>query len=87
MKNTYMINKRKINLRIYLLIICKNNKLTSYYYKNGKCNIYTNKNYTGSNELEENITSLNLDMDIYNKNPFDLFELVNYMDKKVFNIN
>ena len=53
MKNTYMINKRR-NLRIYLLIICKNNKLTSYYYKNGKC-IYTNKNYTGSNELEENI--------------------------------
>lgn len=83
MKNTYMINKRKVNLRIYLLIIYKNNKLTSYYYKNGKC-IYTNKNYTGSNELEENITSLNLDMDIYNKNPFDLFELVNYMDKKKY---
>ena len=83
MRNTYMINKRKVNLRIYLLIIYKNNKLTSYYYKNGKC-IYTNKDYTGSNELEENITSLNLDLNIYEKNPFDLFELVNYMDKKKY---
>lgn len=83
MRNTYMINKRKVNLRIYLLIIYKNNKLTSYYYKNGKC-IYTNKDYTGSNKLEENITSLNLDLNIYEKNPFDLFELVNYMDKKKY---
>jgi hypothetical protein len=83
MKNTYMINRRKINLRIYLLIIYKNNKLTSYYYKNGKC-IYTNKDYTGSNELEENITSLNLDMNIYEKSPFDLFELMNYMDTKKY---
>ena len=81
MKNTYMINKRKINLRIYLLIVYKNGRLTSYYYKNGKC-IYTNKDSTGSNNLEENITSLNLDMDIYKKNPFDLFELAQYMDNK-----
>ena len=81
MKNTYMINKRKINLRIYLLIIYKNNELISYYYKNGKC-IYTNKDSTGSDNLEENITSLNLNMDIYKKNPFDLFELAQYMDNK-----
>ena len=81
MKNTYMINKRKINLRIYLLIIYKNNELISYYYKNGKC-IYTNKDSTGSDNLEENITSLNLNMDIYKKNPFDLFELAQYMNNK-----
>tara|TARA_B100001996_G_scaffold379144_1_gene364404 strand:+ start:90 stop:1172 length:1083 start_codon:yes stop_codon:yes gene_type:complete len=78
MKDTYTINKRKINLRIYLLIHCKDNKLTSYYYKNGKC-IYTNKDYNNSFDLEENITSLNLDVDIYKKNPFDLFELAEYM--------
>ena len=82
MKNTFMINKRKLNLRIYLLIVVKNNKLTSYYYKNGKC-IYTNKDYNNSLELEENITSLNMDVKIYRKNPFDLFELCKYLgDKK-----
>ena len=83
MKELFMINKRKINLRIYLLIVYKDNKLYSYYYKNGKC-IYTNKNYTGSNDLEENITSLNLDMDIYEKNPFDLFELLEYIGKEKY---
>lgn len=77
-KNTFMINKRKLNLRIYLLIVIKNNKLKSYYYKNGKC-IYTNKDYNNSLELEENITSLNMDLKIYKKNPFDLFELCKYL--------
>tara|TARA_B100001175_G_scaffold303221_1_gene298014 strand:- start:952 stop:2103 length:1152 start_codon:yes stop_codon:yes gene_type:complete len=77
-KNTFMINKRKLNLRIYLLIVIKNNKLKSYYYKNGKC-IYTNKDYNNSLELEENITSLNMDVKIYKKNPFDLFELCKYL--------
>jgi len=78
MKNTFMINKRKLNLRIYLLIVIKNNKLKTYYYKNGKC-IYTNKDYNNSLELEENITSLNMDVKIYRKNPFDLFELCKYL--------
>ena len=85
MKDTYTINKRKINLRIYLLIHYKNNKLTSYYYKNGKC-IYTNKDYNNSFDLEENITSLNLDIDIYKKNPFDLFELAEYMGISKYSI-
>ena len=83
MKNTFMINRRKINLRIYLLIIIKNNKLHSYFYKNGKC-IYTNKDYNNTNDLEENITSLNLDLDIYEKNPFDLFELLNYLGNEKY---
>ena len=83
MKNTFMINKRKLNLRIYLLIVVKNNKLTSYYYKNGKC-IYTNKDYNNSLELEANITSLNMDVKIYKKNPFDLFELCKYLGNKKY---
>jgi len=85
MKNTFMINKRKLNLRVYLLIVIKNNKLTSYYYKNGKC-IYTNKNYNNSLNLEENITSLNLDLKIYKKNPFDLFELAQNLGINNYNI-
>ena len=84
MKNTFMINKRKLNLRIYLLIVIKNNKLTSYYYKNGKC-IYTNKDYNNTLKLEENITSLNMDQKIYKKNPFDLFELAQYLGINNYN--
>jgi hypothetical protein len=83
LNNTFMINKRKLNLRIYLLIVIENNILTSYYYKNGKC-IYTNKDYNNSSDLESNITSLNLDLKIYKKNPFDLFELSNFLEHKQY---
>jgi hypothetical protein len=84
MKNTFLINKRKINLRIYLLVICKNNKIESFVHKNGKC-IYTNKDYNNTLDLEENITSLNLDYNIYKKNPFDLIELKKYFNKHNLN--
>tara|TARA_B000000565_G_scaffold254663_1_gene233474 strand:+ start:782 stop:1894 length:1113 start_codon:yes stop_codon:yes gene_type:complete len=79
-KNTLLINNRKLNIRIYLLIIRKNNKIHSYLYKNGKC-IYTNKDYKYSLDMEENITSLNLDTDIYKINPLTLFDLKDFFNK------
>jgi len=79
MKDLYLLNNRKINLRVYMLIVCKDNKKTVYMYKNGKC-IYTNKDYKkDSLEEEENITSVNLDLDIYKKSPFDFNELKEYI--------
>ena len=58
-KNLFLINKRKINLRLYLLIICQNNKLNWFLNKNGKC-IYTNKNYNENiMDKEMHLTSLN----------------------------
>lgn len=84
-KDLYLLNKRKINLRIYLLIICKNNIIEWYISKLGKC-IYTNKDYsTNYNDLESHLTSLNLNSKIYDKNPFSLFDLKKYLGKKNFN--
>jgi len=85
-KNTLLINNRKLNIRIYLLIVRKNNKIYSYLYQNGKC-IYTNKDYKYSLDMEENITSLNLDTNIYRTNPLTLFELKNHFNKKNINYN
>tara|TARA_B100001094_G_C18142883_1_gene778919 strand:- start:385 stop:1500 length:1116 start_codon:yes stop_codon:yes gene_type:complete len=83
--NLYLLNKRKINLRIYLLIICKNNKIKWYISKLGKC-IYTNKNYSNDyNNLESHLTSLNLNSKIYDKNPFSLFDLKKYLGDNNFN--
>ena len=73
--DTFLINKRKINLRIYLLVTCSNGKISGWVHKNGKC-IYTNKDYNDDElDFEKNITSYNLDMSIYEKNPFTLEEL------------
>jgi len=81
----YLINERKINLRIYLLIILKDNNIYFYLSKNGKC-IYTNKKYNDNDlDFESNITSYNLDMNVYKENPRDFQQLKKYLDKDIKN--
>ena len=80
-KDLYLINERKINLRIYLLIVLKDNNIYFYLSKNGKC-IYTNKKYNDNDlDFESNITSYNLDMNVYKENPRDFQQLKKYLDE------
>ena len=87
--NLYLINKRKVNLRIYYLIVIDNNNIKYYLSKLGKC-IYTNKDYDKNNthdlDFEKNITSYNLDLKIYNKNPKSLQDLKKYLGDKNGNL-
>ena len=41
-KHSYLINKRKFNIRMYFLITCKKNKKKVYIHHNSKC-LYTSK--------------------------------------------
>lgn len=76
------INKKKLNLRFYMLIICKNGQKDFYLYDNGIC-IYTLKDYNSkSNNMEENITSYKFDGKIYSVNPLTLDELKQYFKKQ-----
>ncbi|MBT3464618.1 hypothetical protein HN451_06515 [archaeon] len=78
-KNIFCINKKKLNLRFYLLIICKNGNKDFYLYDNGIC-IYTLKDYnTESNDMEENITSYKFDGKIYDVNPLTLDDFKKYL--------
>ena len=78
----YLINDRKINLRIYMLIVIKNNSVYFYLSRTGKC-IYTNKKYNDNDlDFESNITSYHLDMSVYNENPRDFEQLRKYIDVK-----
>ena len=77
--NLYLVNRRKVNLRIYLLIVIHNGYKIFYVSKLGKC-IYTKKEYNDNNfDFESNITSYNLDMTVYKKNPRSLNELFQYV--------
>jgi hypothetical protein len=74
-ENLYLIHNRKINLRIYLLIVRTNNIVSYYIHKKGKC-IYTNKDYKLDNlDYEMHLTSLNVDNTIYNNRPQTFDEL------------
>jgi len=80
MTDLYLVKNRKINLRIYLLIVIKDFIIYFYSCKNGKC-IYTNKEYNDNDlDFESNITSYHLDMSIYKKNPRNFKELSYYID-------
>jgi hypothetical protein len=83
--NLYLINKRKINLRIYLLIVIQENKIYFYMSNIGKC-IYTYKEYSNDDfDFESNITSYHLDMNVYKKNPRTLTELFDFLNRDTNN--
>lgn len=78
-KNPLLINDRKLNLRIYLLLTNKNGLTEGYINKHGTC-IYANKKYEeDSLDFEKNITSYNLDLKIYEDNPLTFKQLKTYL--------
>ena len=66
--NPYLINKRKVNLRLYVIIICHLDKQEWLLFNEGKC-IYSNKEFDSIKSLddkgildkEQHFTSYNLD--------------------------
>ena len=87
--NTFLINYRKVNLRLYLLIVYQNNQLNFYIHKNGKC-LYSNNKFNSKSDLNNlnnfiTTSSNNLDKKHYNNNPLTLDDLKIYLYKKNLN--
>jgi hypothetical protein len=79
-RDLYLVNGRKVNLRIYLFIVIKDNKKYFYISNIGKC-IYTKKKYNDKDlDFESNITSYHLDMSVYEQSPRYFSELIKYID-------
>lgn len=78
-RDLLLINKRKLNLRIYLLLTIKDGEVQAYVNKFGTC-IYSNKDYDDTTlDFENNITSFNLNMSIYDTNPLTMRQLRTYL--------
>lgn len=78
--NLYLINERKVNLRIYILIVIKDDIVYFYLSNIGKC-IYTNKKYNSNDfDFESNITSYKLDMTVYKDHPRNFDQLKKYIN-------
>ena len=76
----YIIDKRKINFRYYLLIVCKDNTIEAYIHKDGF--LYYTPDFYDANDMAFNkhITTGYIDRAIYEKNPLTLEDFRLYLD-------
>jgi hypothetical protein len=87
LQNPYLIDGHKINLRVYILVICKNNELNVYVHKDGFL-YYTPKKFKkNSIDTDENITTGYIDRKIYEVNPLTHDDLRNYFDNPKRNLS
>lgn len=79
-KDVFLLGGRKLNLRVYVLVVCDvDGRRTAYIHRNGKC-MYTNRPYIrDSTTFEEQITSVNLDSGVYADLPLDFVQLQRHL--------
>jgi hypothetical protein len=84
LNDTYLINDRKLSLRIYLLIVINNDKIDFYLHNLGRCH-YANEKYTGNvfdSTSNFSSTSRDADLDIYKESPRTIDELKEFLKNK-----
>lgn len=85
LKDPFLVNKKKINLRVYLLIIITDTYKHAYIYKDGFI-YYTKDNYRYSTVIHESITTgLQKDRSVYKENPLTLQDLHKKIQTKNYN--
>ena len=82
LQNPYLINGRKINLRVYLLIVCKNDKIEAYAHKNGFIYYTAEKFKKNCIEMGPNVTTGYIDRQVYVDNPLTLEDFRLYLDNQ-----
>lgn len=82
LQNPYLIDGRKINLRVYILI-CKYKEDFRLYIYNDGFMYYTAERYEpNSTDIKTNITTGYIDREVYKKNPLTLKDLRKYLDSE-----
>ena len=79
LQDPYTINGRKINMRFYVLVVCKNNNINVYVYNNGF--MYYTKSKFKKNSLEHdiNITTGYIDRSVYDECPLTHDDFRDYL--------
>jgi len=81
LQDPYLVDNRKINMRVYLLIICKDGELEAYVHRDGF--MYYTAEYFKKKSLKTgpNITTGYIDRQVYIDNPLTLEDFRKYLDK------
>lgn len=79
LQDPYLIDNRKTNCRVYLLITCSNGQVKSYIYNDGFM-YYTTKPFKPySTERDRVITTGYVDREVYQRNPLTLEDFRRYL--------
>ena len=81
LEDSYLVNGRKINLRIYVVVVCHEDKTDVYMFNNGFM-YYTkqNKFVKGDKSNDNHITTGYVERDVYHKNPLTHNDFKIYLD-------
>ena len=80
LQNPYTIDKRKIDMRFYVLVVCKNKHFDVYVHREGFM-YYTKVPYeNGSIDKDTNVTTGYIDRSVYEKNPLTHGDMRKYLD-------
>jgi hypothetical protein len=82
MQNPYTIKGRKINLRVYVLVVCQKNNMDVYLYNDGFMYYTPEKFVKGSIEDKFNITTGYVDRWIYKVHPLTHTDFKAYLDSE-----
>jgi Tubulin-tyrosine ligase family len=81
LQDPYTINGRKLDMRFYVLVICKDNQFSVYVHNEGFA-YYTKVPYKkGSPDKDINITTGYIDREVYEKNPLTHGDMRKYLDE------
>jgi len=82
LQNPYLIDGRKINLRVYVLAVKYNNEYRVYVYGDGFM-YYTSERFVpNSIKNSVNITTGYIDREVYEKNPLTIKDFQNYLNEE-----
>lgn len=80
--NPLLVNTRKINVRIYLLVICRMNDVSMHMFEDGFL-YYTRKPFSNTDiSFDTQITTGYMQRDVYKDNPLTLGDLYAFLGKK-----
>ena len=85
LNNPFLIDERKINIRIYYLLVCNNGIVDGYVHSNGFMYYTADKFDYNSNSDKPHITTGYIDRSVYKKNPLTIDDFYKYLDKNGYN--
>lgn len=78
--DSYLVNGRKINLRVYILVVCYKDNTDIYMFNNGFM-YYTKQLYKQNDKTHDNhVTTGYVERDVYHKNPLTHHDFRKYLD-------